>query len=59
MQIRLSAHGAYSSTVGIDEEAIKRYAEFQEKRNKGQVQLSFDFKCHGRKPVGIYRYNVP
>lgn len=34
----------FSSTVGIDEEVIKRYVEFQEKVDKGQVQLSFDFK---------------
>jgi putative transposase len=36
--------GFFSSTVGIDEEVIKRYVEFQEKVDKGQVQLSFDFK---------------
>jgi hypothetical protein len=48
--------GFFSSTVGIDEEVIKRYVEFQEKMDKGQLQLSLDFKfqCHGRKPVGIY-----
>ena len=34
----------FSSTVGIDEEVIKRYVEFQEKMDKGQVQLSFDFQ---------------
>ena len=36
--------GFFSSTVGIDEEIIKRYVEFQEKIDKGQIQLSFDFK---------------
>lgn len=36
--------GFFSSTVGIDEEAIKRYVEFQEKMDKGQLQLSLDFK---------------
>ena len=34
--------GFFSSTVGIDEEVIKRYVEFQEKVDKGQ--LSFEFK---------------
>ena len=36
--------GFFSSTVGIDEEVIKRYVEFQEKLDKGQFQLSLDFK---------------
>jgi putative transposase len=36
--------GFFSSTVGIDEEVIKRYVEFQEKADKNQIQLSFDFK---------------
>ena len=36
--------GFFSSTVGINEEIIKRYVEFQEKVDKGQLQLSFDFK---------------
>ena len=36
--------GFFSSTVGIDEEVIKRYVEFQEKMDKGQFQLSLDFK---------------
>ena len=36
--------GFFSSTVGIDEEVIKRYVEFQEKMDKGQLQLSLDFK---------------
>ena len=36
--------GFFSSTVGIDEEVIKRYVEFQEKVDKGQLQMSFDFK---------------
>ena len=34
--------GFFSSTVGINEEAIKRYIEFQEKLDKGQLQLPFD-----------------
>jgi len=36
--------GFFSSTVGIDEEVIKQYVEFQEKMDKGQLQLSLDFK---------------
>jgi len=36
--------GFFSSTVGINEQVIKRYIEFQEKVDKGQLQLSFDFK---------------
>ena len=36
--------GFFSSTVGIDEEVIKRYVEFQEKVDKGQLQLSFEFE---------------
>jgi len=36
--------GFFSSTVGIDEEVIKRYVEFQEKMDKGQLQLGLDFK---------------
>jgi len=36
--------GFFSSTVGIDEDAIKRYVEFQEKADKGQIQLTFNFK---------------
>ena len=34
----------FSSTVRIDEEVIKRYVEFQEKVDKGELQLSFEFK---------------
>ena len=34
--------GFFSSTVGINEEVIKRYIEFQEKIDKGQLHLSFD-----------------
>jgi hypothetical protein len=30
--------------VGINEETIKRYVEFQEKLDKGQVQLTFSFQ---------------
>jgi putative transposase len=33
----------FSSTVGIDEEGIKRYVEFQEKVDKGTLQLDFGF----------------
>ncbi|MBU1208370.1 MAG: transposase [Proteobacteria bacterium] len=36
--------GFFSSTVGINEDAIKRYVEFQEKVDKGQLQLSLDLK---------------
>ena len=36
--------GFFSSTVGINEDVIKRYIEFQEKVDKGQLQLSLDFK---------------
>jgi putative transposase len=35
--------GFFSSTVGINEDVIKRYVEFQEKVDKGQVQLTFEF----------------
>jgi putative transposase len=35
--------GYFSSTVGITEEVIKRYVEFQEKVDKGQLQLEFEF----------------
>ncbi|MBW2090319.1 MAG: IS200/IS605 family transposase [Deltaproteobacteria bacterium] len=33
----------FSSTVGINEDVIKKYVEFQEKSDKGQIQLTFDF----------------
>ena len=36
--------GFFTSTVGINEDVIKRYVEFQEKIDKGQLQLTFDFK---------------
>jgi len=36
--------GFFSSTVDINEDVIKRYVEFQEKIDKGQLQLTFDFK---------------
>jgi putative transposase len=36
--------GFFSSTVGINEETIKRYVEFQEKLDKEQVQLDFNFR---------------
>ena len=35
--------GFFSSTVGIDEAVIKRYVEFQEKLDKGQLTLQLDF----------------
>ena len=35
--------GFFSSTVGIDEEVIKRYVGFQERMDKGEVQLGFGF----------------
>jgi putative transposase len=35
--------GFFSSTVGINEEIIKRYVEFQEKVDTGKVQLDFGF----------------
>ena len=37
------SEGFFSSTVGINEEVIKRYVEFQERVDKGQMQLGFDF----------------
>jgi REP-associated tyrosine transposase len=35
--------GFFSSTVGIDEALIKRYVEFQEKADTGQLTLQLDF----------------
>ena len=35
--------GFFSSTVGINEEQIKRYVELQEQVDKGQMQLSLGF----------------
>ena len=35
--------GFFSSTVGINEDVIKRYVEFQEKVDTGQLQLDFGF----------------
>lgn len=35
--------GFFSSTVGINEEVIKRYVEFQEKMDRGKMQLDFEF----------------
>jgi len=35
--------GFFSSTVGINEEIIKRYVEFQEKVDTGKIQLEFGF----------------
>jgi len=36
--------GFFSSTVGINEEVIMRYVAFQEKLDKGQLQLSLEFR---------------
>jgi putative transposase len=36
--------GSFPSTVGINEQVIRRCIEFQGEVEKGQVQLSFDFK---------------
>jgi hypothetical protein len=33
----------FSSTVGIDDAAIKRYVEFQEKLDTGQPKLQLNF----------------
>lgn len=35
--------GFFSSTVGIDEAVIKRYVEFQEKVDTGQLKLQLEF----------------
>ena len=35
--------GFFSSTVGIDEEVIKRYVEFQENVDKGKVPVQVEF----------------
>ena len=35
--------GFFSSTVGLNEEIIKRYVEFQEKVDTGKIQLEFGF----------------
>ena len=35
--------GFFSSTVGIDEKVIKNYVEFQEKADKGHLQLNLKF----------------
>ena len=35
--------GFFSSTVGIDEAVIKRYVEFQERVDRGQMKLQLDF----------------
>jgi putative transposase len=36
--------GFFSSTVGVNEDVIKRYVEFQEKVDTGKVQLDFGFE---------------
>lgn len=36
--------GFFSSTVGVNEDAIKKYVEHQEKIDKGHIQLTLDFK---------------
>ena len=35
--------GFFSSTVGVNEDVIKRYGEFQEKADTGKVPLEFGF----------------
>ena len=35
--------GFFSSTVGVNEDVIKRYVEFQEKVDTGKLQLDFGF----------------
>jgi len=35
--------GFFSSTVGVNEDVIKRYVEFQEKVDTGKAQLDFGF----------------
>ena len=37
------AVGLFSSTVGVNEDVIKRYVEFQEKVDTGKAQLDFGF----------------
>ena len=37
------SEGFFSSTVGLDDAVIKRYVEFQEKVDKGQLKLQLDF----------------
>ena len=39
----LWSSGFFSSTVGINEAVIRRYVEHQEKVDKGQIQLKFEF----------------
>jgi len=35
--------GFFASTVGVNEDIIKRYVEFQEKVDTGKLQLEFGF----------------
>ena len=35
--------GFFSSTVGLNEAGIRRYVEHQERMDKGQIQLEFEF----------------
>jgi putative transposase len=35
--------GFFSSTVGLNEAVIRRYVEHQERMDKGQIQLEFEF----------------
>ena len=35
--------GFFSSTVGLNEVVIRRYVEHQERMDKGQIQLEFEF----------------
>ncbi len=34
----------HSSTADIDEDVIKKHIEYQEKSDKGKIQLTFEFK---------------
>lgn len=36
--------GFFSSTAGVNKDAIKKYVEHQEKIDKGHIQLTLDFK---------------
>ena len=39
----LCSPGFFSSTVGLNEAVIRRYVDHQERVDKGQVQLEFEF----------------
>lgn len=54
MEVRLSSHGAYHHKCHIVwipkyrkkilEDVIKKHIEYQEKSDKDQIQLTFEFK---------------